>query len=365
MALTWVWVGMVCIALIFGAATGQSAAVGAAAAQGVQQAVTFCLTVGGMICLWSGVMEVMRRSGIAAGLSRLLHPVLRRLFPRASRDAQTLDALSMNVSANLLGLGNAATPAGVRAAQAMAREIRGDAASDELCLLVVLNTASIQLLPVTIAAVREAAGAAVPFDILPAVWVTSLCSVTVGLLTGKGLAHMAVSDVLALTVPALLAGVGLYGALTGTDVFSALTAGALDGLKTVVRIFPALVALLAAVSMLRASGALDALTRLCAPVLAWLGIPPETAILMVVRPVSGSGALAAASDIIGAYGPDSRIGRTAAVMLGSTETTFYVLAVYFGACGVRRSRWAIPAAIAADLTGFLVAAALVRWIWGT
>lgn len=127
MALTWIWVGMVCIALIFGAATGQSAAVGAAAAQGVQQAVTFCLTVGGIICLWSGVMEVMRRSGIAAGLSRLLQPVLRRLFPRASRDAQTLDALSMNVSANLLGLGNAATPAGVRAAQAMAREIRGDA----------------------------------------------------------------------------------------------------------------------------------------------------------------------------------------------------------------------------------------------
>ena len=119
MALTWIWVGMVCISLIFGAAAGQSAAVGAAAAQGVQQAVTFCLTVGGMICLWSGVMEVMRRSGIAAGLSRLLHPVLRRLFPRASRDAQTLDALSMNVSANLLGLGNAATPLGVRAAQRM------------------------------------------------------------------------------------------------------------------------------------------------------------------------------------------------------------------------------------------------------
>ena len=148
MALTWVWVGMVCVALIYGAATGQSAAVGAAAAQGVQQAVTFCLTVGGMICLWSGVMEVMRRSGIAAGLSRLLQPVLRRLFPRASRDAQTLD------------------------------------------LLVVLNTASIQLLPVTIAAVREAAGAAVPFDILPAVWVTSLCSVTVGLLTGKCLSRV-------------------------------------------------------------------------------------------------------------------------------------------------------------------------------
>ena len=185
MALTWVWVDMVCVALIYGAATGQSAAVGAAAAQGVQQAVTFCLTVGGMICLWSGVMEVMRRSGIAAGLSRLLQPVLQWLFPRASRDAQTLDALSMNVSANLLGLGNAATPAGVHAAQAMARELRGSKASDELCLLVVLNTASIQLLPTTVASVRAAFGSAAPFDILPAVWISSLASVTVGLLTAR------------------------------------------------------------------------------------------------------------------------------------------------------------------------------------
>ena len=116
---------------------------------------------------------------------------------------------------------------------------------------------------------------------------------------------------------------------------------------------------------MRPAGALELAAQALAPVLTRLGIPPETVALMLVRPVSGSGALAAASDIIGTYGPDSRIGRTAAVMLGSTETTFYVLAVYFGACGVRRSRWAIPAAIAADLTGFLVAAALVRWIWGT
>ena len=257
MALSRIWVSMICVALAFGAASGRGAQLGAAAAQGVQQAVDFCLTVGGMICLWSGVMELMRRCGIAGGLSRLLRPVLRRLFPHAARDAQALDALSMNVSANLLGLGNAATPAGVRAAQAMARELRGDAASDELCLLVVLNTASIQLLPVTIAAVREAAGAA--------------------------RAHMAVSDLLTLTVPLLLAGVGLCGVLTGTDVFSALTDGARDGLKTVMRIFPALVALLTAVSMLRASGALEALTRLCAPVLAWLRIPPETAMLLLLR----------------------------------------------------------------------------------
>ena len=402
MALSRIWVSMICVALVFGAASGRGAQLGAAAAQGVQQAVDFCLTVGGMICLWSGVMELMRRCGIAGGLSRLLRPVLRRLFPHAARDAQALNALSMNVSANLLGLGNAATPAGVRAAQAMARELRGDAASDELCLLVVLNTASIQLLPVTIAAVREAAGAAVPFDIrlYNITGQKAILSVLM-MLVSQGadytslfhafpyrtpisrsftaqelLDALAHEDESGYTHHLLRSASGanlceglrvsaLCGVLTGTDVFSALTDGARDGLKTVMRIFPALVALLTAVSMLRASGALEALTRLCAPILARLGIPPETAMLLLVRPISGSGALAAASDIIQTYGADSRIGRTAAVMLGSTETTFYVLAVYFGACGIRHSRWAIPAAIVADVTGFVTAAALVRCLWGT
>lgn len=171
------------------------------------------------------------------------------------------------------------------------------------------------------------------------------------------------NTVLLLAVPLILGAVGLYGILTGTDIFSAMTAGAADGLKTVVRIFPALTALLAAVSMLRASGALDALTALFSPVLNALGIPPETSVLMLVRPISGSGALAAASDLITQYGADSSIGRTAAVMMGSTETTFYVVAVYFGACGLRKSRWAIPAALCADLVGFLTAAWIVRWLW--
>lgn len=177
-----IWVGILLVSLLFASFSGKTAAVGAAAAEGVQQAVEFCLSVGGMICLWSGLMEVMRRSGLTARLSRLLRPVLLRLFPGAGARAETLDALSMNVSANLLGLGNAATAAGLRAAREMARAADGTVASDELCRLVVLNTASIQLLPVTIAAVRESAGAAVPYDILPAVWITSLCSVTAGLL---------------------------------------------------------------------------------------------------------------------------------------------------------------------------------------
>lgn len=162
----------------------------------------------------------------------------------------------------------------------------------------------------------------------------------------------------------IVAAVALYGAAKGVDVFSAMTDGITDGLKTLLRIFPPLVILLTAVGMLRASGALDALTGLLSPVLELVGIPPETGVLMLLRPISGSGALAAAADIMREYGADSAVGRTAAVMLGSTETTFYVITVYFGAVGVKRTRWAVPAALCADLTGFAVAALTVRWLWG-
>ncbi len=171
------------------------------------------------------------------------------------------------------------------------------------------------------------------------------------------------SALLQLTVPLLLAGVGLSALLRGTDVFSALIDGAADGLRTVLRLFPPLLMLLPAVRMLRASGALDACTALLTPALERLGIPPETTILMLVRPLSGGAALAAASELIRAHGADSLVGRTAAVMMGSTETTFYVVAVYFGACGIRKSRWAIPAALCADAVGFFMAAWVVRRLW--
>ena len=149
--------------------------------EGAQEAVSFCIALTGGVCLWSGVLELLERSGAAAGLSRLLRPLLRRLFPRATADEKILAALTENLSANLLGLGNAATPAGIRAAQGMARQ-SGGLPSDELCTLVVLNTASLQLLPTTVASVRAAAGAASAFDILPAVWLSSLFSVSTGLL---------------------------------------------------------------------------------------------------------------------------------------------------------------------------------------
>ena len=187
MAMTWVWCGMVLLSLVFGAASGRLDAVAAAALEGAQAAIQLSISMVGVLCLWSGVMEVMNVCGLSAGLARAFRPILRRLLPDACRDTETLAAVSANVSANLLGLGNAATPLGIRAACRMARGC-GGVASDELCLLVVLNTASIQLIPATVASVRSAAGCRTPFDILPAVWLASVLSVSAGLLMARLLA---------------------------------------------------------------------------------------------------------------------------------------------------------------------------------
>ena len=184
MAMTVFWVAMVVISLVCGLATGNLSQVSQAAAEGAQSAVTLCISMAGMLCLWTGVLEVMNRSGLTQKLRVLLLPVLRRLYPDFRGDGAVLDAVSANVCANLLGLGNAATPFGIRAAKGMAERYRGRA-GDGLCLLVVCNTASIQLLPTTVAAIRSAAGCASPFDILPAVWLSSALALGAGLAAAK------------------------------------------------------------------------------------------------------------------------------------------------------------------------------------
>lgn len=163
-----------------------------------------------------------------------------------------------------------------------------------------------------------------------------------------------------MVVPLTIAGVALYGLGHGVDVYDALVQGASGGLEVLLRIFPALVGLMTAVAMLRASGALELAAGALAPLLDRVGLPAQLLPLMLVRPISGSAALGVGAELIQNYGPDSQLGRTAAVMLGSTETTFYTIAVYFGAVGITRTRYAVPAALCADLTGFLAAAWAVR-----
>lgn len=189
MTMTVIWTGMVVVSVLCGLGTGREAEVAAAAVEGTRAAVELCLSIGGMLCLWSGVMEVMRRSGLADALSGLLGPVLRWLFPQVADDQETMDSIAANMSANLLGLGNAATPLGIQAARRMSRRSPG-VAGDALCMLVVCNTASIQLIPTTVATVRAGAGSTAPFDILPAVWLASSLSVGVGILACKVFARL-------------------------------------------------------------------------------------------------------------------------------------------------------------------------------
>ena len=144
------------------------------------------------------------------------------------------------------------------------------------------------------------------------------------------------------------------------NAYDLLISGAADGLKILCSIVPALVLLLTAVTMLRASGAIDMLTKVTSPVLVFFGIPPETAMLILIRPISGSAALAVGADLMASYGVDSPVGRTAAIMLGSTETTFYTISVYFGAAGIRRTRYTVPAALFADFVGYFMASLSAR-----
>ncbi|MCI8415169.1 MAG: spore maturation protein A [Ruminiclostridium sp.] len=189
MAMTVIWTGMTALSLLCALALGRAGGLASAALDGAGQAIQLGISMAGVLCLWMGVMEVMDRAGLARKLAKLLRPILGRLFPDFARDRGVMDTIAANVSANLLGLGNAATPLGMEAARRMAGRTPG-IASDSLCMLVVCNTASIQLIPTTVAAVRMAAGCETPFDILPAVWLTSALSVLAGITASKLLAKV-------------------------------------------------------------------------------------------------------------------------------------------------------------------------------
>lgn len=178
MAMSYVWALLVIVSLVWGISTGTIGEVSAAALEGAGEAVKLALTLAGVLCLWNGVIEVMKRAGIDRAVARAARPLLRRLYPGYAQDDEVLSAAAANMSANILGLGNAATPLGLKAAKLMCSD---GTASDDLVTLMILNTASIQLIPATVAALRAGMGSATPFDILPAVWVTSAVTLAAGL----------------------------------------------------------------------------------------------------------------------------------------------------------------------------------------
>lgn len=178
MVMSWIFTGIVGISFLFSVISGKTAAVAAATASGAQAGVTLAISMAGSLCLWSGVGKLMEKAGVSNALAQLLKPFTSRIFPSTRQDPVLAGYLSSNICANILGLGNAATPMGIQAAKRLAK---GKTANNELCRLIVLNTASIQLIPATVAALRTSLGCDTPFDILPAVWITSLCSAGLGL----------------------------------------------------------------------------------------------------------------------------------------------------------------------------------------
>ena len=194
MVMSYIFTGILLVSIMFSAITGRGSQLAAAVASGADAGIKLAISMAGSICLWSGVGKLMERIGLTQFLSRLLHPLLIRLFPGTKTDPLLAGDLSANICANILGMGNAATPMGIRAVRRMVDPQRPRVATDQMCRLIVLNTASIQLIPVSVAAIRSGLGCATPFDILPAVWVTSLCSAALGLLAAIVLGKVCRND---------------------------------------------------------------------------------------------------------------------------------------------------------------------------
>ena len=390
-------------------------------------AVMLAIGLIGVMTLFLGLMKVAEAGGLLSIVARLLRPLMQRLFPQVPTDHPAMGAMILNMSANVLGLGNAATPFGIRAMQHLhSLNPAKRTASDALVLFLAINTSSITLLPTGVIALRAAAGSADPAGILPTTLFATFCSTAAAIVLAKALPRLwpmpagepaspdasrsplppasspEAEEAIALTpvsaplddetltagggypawasalallsivllipltilrgreiapwiIPGLVVGLLGFGAVRRVRVYEAFVEGARDGFQVAVRIIPYLVAILVGVGMLRASGALDLLIPPIGAVTAQLGLPAEALLMGMLRALSGSGAFAYLASLLNdpAIGPDSYTGYLVSTIQGSTETTFYVLTVYFGAVGVDRMRHAVVVGLAADAVGVL------------
>ncbi len=374
-------------------------------------AVELAIGLVGVMALFLGLMKVAEAGGMLQILSRLIRPLMIRLFPDVPPDHPAMGAMVLNLSANALGLGNAATPFGIRAMQELDRLNPSQGmATNAMALFLAINTSSVTLLPTGVIALRAAAGSAEPAAILPTTLFATIGATCFAIISAKlysrigpipgdvgvddlaetrqkegGLEPLPARDtaypfwvsmtalaVLAAMIPlavlygdtfspwilpALMVGFLLFGVFRKVRIYEVLVEGAKEGFQVALRIIPYLVAILVAVGMLRASGGLDMLVSLLGPVTSRFGLPAEALPMALMRPLSGSGAYGILASLINdpAIGPDSYTGVLVSTLQGSTETTFYVMAVYFGAVQVRRVRHTLAAGLTADIAGVVFA----------
>jgi len=437
--LNWIWLGLVVSAVLLGGFTGQLDAVTKAAFKSCETAVVnIAIPYIGLIALWLGVMRLAEKAGLVEVLARALRPLMRWLFPEVPANHPAMGSMLMNMAANMLGLGNAATPLGLRAMQDLETlNRRPGVATNAMCTFLAINTSSIQLVPASTVAFMAAAGATNPAAIIGTAFLATLCSTIVGVSAVKfleklpgyrlpplpdpeptpeqptadieslrlaearplvswaypilliffglfvwfgwefvrrenpsGLAGWVTALVMAvslLAVPFMLSFFPLFAALKRIPVYEEFIEGAKEGFQVAIRIIPYLVAILVAVGMFREAGGIALIATALGPFLSAVGFPVELLPLVLMRPLSGSGANGLFNELIqvggAAGGPDSLISKMAGSIMGSTETTFYVIAVYFGSVAVRRSRHAVPAGLLADLTGVVASIIICRLVF--
>ncbi|MEP0339719.1 MAG: nucleoside recognition domain-containing protein [Alphaproteobacteria bacterium] len=387
-------------------------------------AVTLAIGLVGVMALFLGLMKVAEEGGLLRIIAKVLRPLMVRLFPEVPADHPAMGSMILNMSANALGLGNAATPFGIRAMQQLDElNPHKGTATNAMALFLAINTSSVTLLPTGVIALRAAAGSTDPAGIVPTTLFATICSTAIAIITAKLLAPyfavsatagnggegsapteesmleatedmggagsdayplwvsvaalMTVGALVPLTVvygreiapwiiPGLMVALLGFGAAKRVAVYECFVEGAKDGFNVALRIIPYLVAILTAVAMFRASGAMDAVVGPLGGLTEMIGLPAEALPMALLRPLSGSGAYGVLASIIQdpAHGPDSLVGYLVSTFQGSTETTFYVLAVYFGAVGIRRIRHALFAALVADVVGIGAAVFIVNQLYG-
>lgn len=374
-------------------------------------AVTLAIGLVGVMALFLGLMKVAEAGGLLVIIARTVRPVMIRLFPEVPPDHPAMGAMIMNMSANVLGLGNAATPFGIRAMQELdTLNPHKGTATNAMALFLAINTSSVTLLPTGVIALRAAAGSQDPAGILPSTLFATICSTAVAIAGAKlyqrfwpapsaaggdtparaasgdpqsplgvdtshgypgwvsALAFLGIAALIPLSIvygsaispwiiPGLMLGLLGFGMARRVPVYEVFVEGAKDGFQVALRIIPYLVAILVAVGMFRASGAMDLLIAPLGAVTSLFGLPPEALSMALLRPLSGSGAYGILASIIEdpAIGPDSYVGYLVSTLQGSTETTFYVIAVYFGAVQVQRLRHTLAAGLTADFAGIVAA----------
>lgn len=422
-AINIIWFSIILISIASAAWLGKMSEVTLALFEESKAAVMLAVGLIGSMAFWLGMMKVLEAAGALKILAKIVRPVMSKLFPEIPKDHPAIGAMVMNMSANMLGMGNAATPFGINAMQELDK-LNGEKgrATNAMCLFLAINTSSVTLLPLGVITIRAAAGAKDPASILIPSLLATIVSTTVAIIATKlmqrgtpdcvqsenpveveekpsetagesasigkkivvslfmlailaGIIYqISASDLSGITftgvtkavsdwlVPMIVAAILVFGYLKNVKIYETLVSGAKEGFNTAVRIIPFMVAIFAAVGMFKASGAMDIMIRALDPLTNLAGMPAEALPMALMRPLSGSGAFGIMSQIVGNE-PDSFLSFLVSVMQGSTETTFYVLALYFGAVSIRNSRHALPAALCADFAGIMASVAFCHLFW--